>query len=129
MTHEKIILDQSFMPDFQKSELLPAIAQDVHSGVVLMLAWMNENSWQKTLETGEAHYYSRSRQKLWHKGESSGHVQKVRSIRLDCDNDTILLLVEQHGAACHTGYQSCFYRELILEDGQNVHECSPFFGL
>lgn len=99
-------------PDFSKG-LVPVIAQDASSGEVLMLAYINEEAWRKTLETGEAHYFSRSRQKLWHKGETSGNVQKVRSIRIDCDNDTVLLLIEQvGGAACHTGHRSCFYREL-----------------
>lgn len=110
-------------PDFKKMELLPAIAQDAATGEVLMLAYMNEQAWNATLETGEAHYWSRSRQELWHKGGTSGHVQKVKSIRLDCDSDTVLLLIEQiGGAACHKGYRSCFYRE--LKDGQ-VRECSP----
>ena len=102
-----------FQPNFAKG-LIPAIAQDAETLEVLMLAYMNEEAWQKTLATGEAHYFSRSRQKLWHKGESSGHIQKVKAIRLDCDNDTILLLVEQiGGAACHTGHRSCFYREQV----------------
>lgn len=111
-----------FLPNFAKGDgLLPAIAQDAATGEVLMLAYMNEEAWNKTLKSGEAHYWSRSRSSLWHKGESSGHVQKVKSIRLDCDNDTILLLVEQiGGAACHTGFESCFYRE--YKDG-NVNEC------
>lgn len=113
-----------FTPDFQKQNgLVPAIAQDHADGEVLMVAYMNEESWNKTLETGEAHYYSRSRKTLWRKGGTSGHVQKVKSIRLDCDNDTILLLVEQlGGAACHKGYRSCFFTE--LKDG-TVSECSP----
>lgn len=102
----------AFKPDFSKG-LLPAIAQDVTTGQVLMLAWMNEEAFNETLKRGEACYWSRSRARLWHKGESSGNVQKIRSIRLDCDNDAILLLVEQAGgAACHTGHASCFYREL-----------------
>ena len=110
-------------PDFAKMELIPCIAQDAESGEVLMMAYMNEASWEKTLETGEVHYYSRSRQELWHKGGTSGHTQKVRSIRLDCDSDTILVLIEQiGGAACHKGYRSCFFRE--LKDGE-VRECSP----
>ncbi len=102
----------SFAPDFSKG-LVPAIAQDAEDGEVLMLAYMNEEAWRKTLETGEAHYWSRSRSRLWHKGESSGNVQKVHSIRLDCDSDTILLSITQiGGAACHTGRRSCFYRKL-----------------
>jgi len=96
--------------------LAPAIAQDAASGRVLMFAWMNRESLAKTRETGEAHYWSRSRGKLWHKGEESGHVQKVKSIRIDCDADVILLAIEQDGGiACHTGRESCFYRELSDE--------------
>lgn len=99
-------------PDFSKeNNLLPAIVQDAASGEVLMLAYMNRQAWEKTVATGKAHYWSRSRQKLWFKGEESGHVQLVKEILLDCDVDTILLKVEQlGGAACHTGYRSCFYR-------------------
>ncbi len=111
-----------FQPDFSKG-LLPAIVQDAASGEVLMLAYMNEEAWQKTMQTGEAHYFSRSRQKLWRKGETSGNVQKVLAIRLDCDNDAILLRVRQTGgAACHTGMRSCFYRELATG---KVSQCSP----
>lgn len=103
--------------------LLPAVVQDAGSGEVLMLAWMNEEAWQKTLETGEAHFWSRSRRELWHKGATSGHVQRVKAVRLDCDNDAILLLVEQAGgAACHTGHRSCFFRE--WRDGA-VSPCAP----
>ncbi len=99
--------------------LVPVIAQDAESGRVLMFAWMNREALAKTAELGEAVYWSRSRNKLWHKGESSGHVQTVREIRLDCDNDVILLQIEQHGGiACHTGRQSCFYSR--LEDGEWV---------
>lgn len=111
-----------FNPAFDKG-LVPAIVQDEQTGEVLMLAWMNEDAWKTTLATGEAHYWSRSRQKLWHKGEISGNVQKVRSILLDCDNDTVLLKVEQiGGAACHTGHKSCFYRTLSKNGSV---ECSP----
>lgn len=112
----------SLSPDFSRG-LLPAIAQDADSGEVLMLAWMNEDAWQRTLASGEAHYFSRSRQKLWHKGETSGHTQTVLAARLDCDRDAILLLVRQKGgAACHTGHASCFFQE--LKNGE-VTECSP----
>ena len=115
-------MSTAFRPDFSKG-LVPAIALDAATGEVLMLAYMNEEAWQRTLATGEAHYWSRSRGELWHKGGTSGHVQKVRSIRLDCDNDTILLRIEQiGGAACHTGHRSCFYRE--WKDG-TVSDCSP----
>lgn len=111
-----------FNPDFSKQELLPAIAQDWQTKEILMLAYMNAEAYALTLSTGEAHYYSRSRQRLWHKGEESGNVQKVKSIRLDCDADTILLLIEQiGGAACHTGTVSCFFKE--WKDGQ-VQSCS-----
>ncbi|MBM3358319.1 MAG: phosphoribosyl-AMP cyclohydrolase [Betaproteobacteria bacterium] len=96
--------------------LVPAVAQERGSGRVLMVAWMNREALDRTLRTGEAHYWSRSRAKLWHKGEESGHVQKVKAIRLDCDDDVILLEVEQTGGiACHTGRHSCFFRR--LEDG------------
>lgn len=97
--------------DFSKGDgLLPAIVQDIFSGKVLMLAYINQESWEKSLETGEAHYWSRSRQELWHKGATSGHVQKIKEIYVDCDKDTVLFKVEQiGGAACHTGYESCFF--------------------
>ncbi len=99
--------------------LVPAVAQDAVSGRVLMVAWMNREALRETARTGEAHYWSRSRAKLWHKGEESGHVQQVREIRLDCDADVIVLAVEQGGGiACHTGRESCFYRK--LEDGEWV---------
>ncbi len=97
--------------------LAPAIAQEAHSGKVLTLAWMNRAALQETQETGRATYWSRSRNKLWRKGEESGHVQTVREIRLDCDGDAILLLVEQQGGiACHTGRERCFFHK--LEDGE-----------
>lgn len=115
-------------PDFAKSGgLVPAIAQCVETGRVLMLAYMNEESWNKTLETGEAHYWSRSRSELWHKGGTSGNVQKIHSIRLDCDNDTVLLLIRQVGeAACHEGYESCFFQELSA-DGSAIVCCKRVF--
>jgi phosphoribosyl-AMP cyclohydrolase len=101
-------------PNFAKGEgLVPVIAQDYLTNEVLMLAYMNRDSWLNTLATGKATYWSRSRQSLWLKGESSGHVQHVREIYIDCDEDTVLLKVDQvGGAACHTGYRSCFYRQL-----------------
>ena len=99
--------------------LVPAIAQDAASGRVLTLAWMNREALARTVETGEAHYWSRSRSKIWHKGEESGHVQKVKSVRIDCDEDAVLLEVEQRGGiACHTGRESCFFQR--LEDGRWV---------
>jgi phosphoribosyl-AMP cyclohydrolase len=100
--------------DFKKGDgILPAIAQDYQSGKVLMLAYMNNEAWQRTLRTGEVHYWSRSRQELWHKGATSGNIQIVKEILVDCDHDTILLRVEQKGgAACHLGYESCFHRKI-----------------
>lgn len=114
-------------PDFSKQNgLLPAIAQSAADGRVLMLAYMNELAWDKTIETGKAHYWSRSRQKLWCKGEESGNVQLVREIRVDCDLDTILLQVEQvGGAACHTGHESCFHRRLRNGEFETVGQ--PLF--
>ena len=106
-----------FTPDFQKENgLIAAIAQDADTGEVLMLAWMNQQAWEATLAMGEAQYYSRSRKELWHKGATSGQIQKVRAIRLDCDSDAVLLLIDQDGAACHTGNRSCFFRELKPSD-------------
>lgn len=100
--------------DFDKTNgLIPAIAQDAQSGEVLMLAYMNQASFDETLASGKATYFSRSRQSLWKKGETSGHVQHVKEIRVDCDHDTILLKVEQvGGAACHKGYKSCFFKTI-----------------
>jgi len=100
--------------NFAKGDgLLPAIVQDYGDKEVLMMAYINEESWQKTLETGKAHFWSRSRQALWLKGESSGHVQMVKEVRVDCDEDTVIFLVEQLGkAACHKGYRSCFFRRV-----------------
>jgi phosphoribosyl-AMP cyclohydrolase len=117
----------TLQPDFSKHDgLLPAIVQSAATGKVLMLAYMNELAWDKTLETGMAHYWSRSRQKLWLKGEESGHTQLVKEILLDCDLDTILLKVEQRGgAACHVGYESCFYRR--YENGQLAEVEKPVF--
>jgi phosphoribosyl-AMP cyclohydrolase len=108
--------------DFSKGNgLLPAIVQDYTSGKVLMLAYINKASWEKTLETGEAHYWSRSRQELWHKGDTSGHVQKVKEIYADCDDDTVLMKVEQlGGAACHLGYESCFHKRVDRKGNVSV---------
>ena len=113
--------------------LVPAVAQETGSGKVLTVAWMNREALGKTVATGEAHYWSRSRGKLWRKGETSGHVQKVRAIRLDCDEDVILLEVEQNGGiACHTGRHSCFFRQLdggkwvvtepVLKDPRDIYQ-------
>jgi len=99
--------------DFSKlGGLVPAVVQDYHSGEVLMVAFMNEEAWRRTLETGRATYWSRSRGELWVKGATSGNYQEVKEIYVDCDSDTLLLKVIQRGAACHTGYRSCFFRRL-----------------
>ena len=103
----------------KKDGLIPAIVQDYKTGDVLMLAYMNEDAWKATLSTGNATYYSRSRQKLWVKGETSGHLQRVKEIRIDCDDDTVLLKIEQIGkAACHTGHRSCFHKK--VENGSVI---------
>ncbi len=102
-----------FQPQFNKDGLITAIAQDYQSKEILMLAWMNQEALNKTIETGEAHYWSRSRQELWHKGATSGAVQIIKEIRVDCDQDALLLMVKQKGAgACHTNRLSCFYRTI-----------------
>ena len=95
---------------FDEQDLLPAVAQDVDSGEVLMLAYVTEEALAKTRETGLAHYYSRSRDELWQKGATSGNVQHVEEVRVDCDGDALLYRIRQEGGACHTGYESCFYR-------------------
>lgn len=111
-------------PDFEKGEgLVPVIVQDEETKDVLMLAYMNHEAWLKTIETGKAHYFSRSRNTLWNKGEKSGHVQLIRDILIDCDADAILMKVQQiGGAACHTGYRSCFYRRLFAGKIETVGE-------
>ena len=115
-------------PDFSKGDgLLPAIAQDAATGDVLMMAYMNAESYAETLQTGRAVYFSRSRNKLWRKGEESGNVQQVESVWLDCDRDTILLKVRQIGdAACHTGYRSCFFSRVtpqgLVVEGERVFD-------
>jgi phosphoribosyl-AMP cyclohydrolase len=121
--------------DFSKGKgLLPAIAQDWESGRVLMLAYINEASWEKTLETGEAHYWSRSRQEIWHKGGTSGHVQEIREIYADCDNDTVLFRVKQiGGAACHTGFESCFHKRVdrggeVTLVGERIFDPEKVYG-
>ena len=98
---------------FKKGELIPAIVQEKSTGEVLMLAYMNEESMRKTLETGYTWFYSRSRQELWNKGATSGHLQKVLEMYGDCDDDTLLVIVEQIGNACHTGSHSCFFNQLL----------------
>lgn len=114
--------------DFEKQGgLVPAIAQDWETGEVLMLAYMNREAFEETVRTGKACYFSRSRSKLWRKGEESGNVQMIKEIRIDCDSDTVVLKIEQiGGAACHTGYRSCFFRKIqdgaIVEDGVKVFD-------
>lgn len=109
----------SFLDEVKYTEdgLVPAIAQDAETGKIMMFAWMNRESLQQTIEKQEVVYYSRSRQQLWHKGESSGHTQKLKEIRIDCDNDVVLLMIEQVGGiACHTGREHCFFKR--YEDGE-----------
>jgi len=121
--------------DFSKGNgLLPAIVQEYDTGDVLMLAYINEEAWNRTLETGEAHFFSRSRNTLWHKGESSGHVQKIKAVYADCDNDTVLFQVEQlGGAACHMGYKSCFHKRInrngdVTIEGDKVFDPEKVYG-
>lgn len=102
---------------FKKGELIPAVVQDANTKQVLMLAYMNRESLQKTLETGYTWFWSRSRQELWNKGATSGHLQKVVSVHGDCDDDTLLVRVIQTGVACHTGNYTCFFNRLSMEDG------------
>jgi len=105
-----MIYNTDLVPDFDRNQLIPAITQDAESLELLMVAYMDREAWETTLRTGFAHYHSRSRNRLWKKGETSGHVQEVTEIRIDCDEDAILLKVRQTGPACHTGNRSCFYR-------------------
>jgi len=120
--------------DFEKQDgMIPAIAQDYQTGEVLMMAYMNREAWEKTLETGIAHYWSRSRNKLWKKGESSGNLQEVKEIRVDCDDDTVVIKVNQIGnAACHLGYRSCFFRvvqgDTLKVDGERVFDPDEVYG-
>ncbi len=110
MANTELETTTRFSPQFNADGLIPAIAQDARTGQVLMFAWMNAESLKLTQQTGQATYWSRSRGKLWRKGEESGHTQKVVEMRVDCDQDVLLIRVEQTGAACHTGETSCFYR-------------------
>jgi phosphoribosyl-AMP cyclohydrolase len=112
-------------PRFDSGGLVAAIAQEVVSGEILMIAWMNAEALRLTIETGEAHYYSRSRDELWKKGETSGQIQKVIELRTDCDQDAILMKVQVQGdgGACHVGFRSCFYR--VLENGVLVERSEP----
>ncbi len=102
---------------FNDEGLLPVIVQDINRGEVLMMAWMNREALEKTLDTGKTHFWSRSRKRIWLKGEVSGHYQLVKEIRVDCDEDVLLIKVEQVKAACHTGYRSCFFRK-VNEKGE-----------
>ena len=122
LSHADLEEGTVFSPKFDAHGLVTAVAQEAGSNRVLMVAHMNAEALRLTLETGEAHYYSRSRQKLWKKGESSGEVQKLVEMRTDCDQDVVLMLVEQtgRGAACHTGRKSCFYR--IVVDGSTLRQ-------
>jgi len=106
--------------DWEKSELLPVIVQDISTNEVLMMAYMNKKALELSLKTKIAHYFSRSKQRIWKKGESSGHTQHIHSLNLDCDNDTLLIKVTQEGVACHTGHKSCFFTE--LESGESNSE-------
>lgn len=108
----------TFQPKFDASGLVTCVATDAASGDVLMVAHMNDEALRKTIASGEVWYYSRSRKKLWKKGESSGHVQRVTEMRMDCDQDAVWIKVEQAGAACHTGRRSCFYRAVTGEGGE-----------
>ncbi|MGB9602642.1 MAG: phosphoribosyl-AMP cyclohydrolase [Verrucomicrobiia bacterium] len=108
---------------YDSNGLIPAIIQEESTGKVLMMAWMNKESLQTTIQTGKTHFWSRSRKKFWMKGESSGHIQVVKKISFDCDADTLLIEVEQIGAACHEGYKSCFFREVDLKNGSiNINQ-------
>lgn len=116
---------------FGEDGLIPAITQDAATGEVLMMAWMNAEAVEQTLASGKVHYYSRSRQKQWMKGESSGHLQLVKEIRFDCDNDCLLVKIEQQGVACHTGQRSCFYRVwdgAIKEGGEKLVDAASLYA-
>lgn len=122
-------------PNFDKLDLIPVIAQDENSGVVLMLAYMNREAYAETLRTGRVCYFSRSRNKLWRKGEESGNVQELKSIYFDCDADTLLVKVRQiGGAACHEGYQSCFFRRIdpatgdVAVEGERIFDPQAVYG-
>ena len=131
-TSRTTMIELAFSKD--SNGLLPAIVQDYKTGEILMLAYINKLAWEKTLETGKAHFWSRSRQKLWLKGESSGNVQLIKDILVDCDEDTVVYKVEQlGGAACHTGYRSCFYRKvegdhLVVTEKEKVFDPSVVYG-
>ncbi len=118
--------------NFKNNGLISAITQDAETGQILMIAFMNEEAFNKTVETGKVHYYSRSRDKLWLKGESSGNIQEVREIRVDCDMDAVLIQVTQKGGACHEGYRSCFFRKVedggLVVDGEKLFDPKEVYG-
>ena len=116
---KEIEVGTNFTPEFDENGLIPAIAQDAKTGQILMTAYMNESALAETIETGRAVYYSRSRKKIWRKGEQSGHLQKVKEILVDCDQDCLILKVEIDAGQCHVGYLSCFYRR--LQPGSSSH--------
>ena len=113
-------MDEAGTVLFDAAGLITAVAQDADTGEVLMVAHMTREALERTLATGQGWYWSRSRQRLWRKGESSGHIQRIRNVRVDCDGDTVLLQVDQSGPACHTGHRSCFYRGLAYEESEGV---------
>ena len=122
MAQETVETTDKVSIQFNAQGLVPAIVQDIDSGQVLMMAWMNEEALRLTLETRKASFYSRSRKKVWVKGESSGHVQQVVEVRVDCDQDTLLLRCKAQGPACHAGYQTCFYR---ADEGTRLSVVEP----
>lgn len=115
-------MEINFRHEVNREKLITAIAQDYKTGQILMVANMNKEALKKTIETGKAHYWSTSRNEQWLKGESSGHVQTVKEILVDCDMDAVILKIEQKGAACHEGYYSCFFRKLNLENNPDISE-------
>ena len=117
---EEIEHGNTLMPKFDKDGLIPCIAIEFKTGCILMFAFMNEEALIKTIQTGQAHYWSRSRSEIWKKGSTSGHVQKIMDIRVDCDQDAVCLIVQQAGGACHVGYKSCFYRSVERVEGANL---------
>ena len=124
---DEIDLDLNFRHEVGGEKLIIAIAQDYESSEVLMVAYMNKEALLKTLQTGNAHYWSTSRNKLWFKGESSGHTQEVQEVLTDCDEDAVLLKVKQNGGACHEGYYSCFFRKIQEETGNLVQVKEKIF--
>ncbi len=115
-------MEINFRHEINGEKLITAIAQDINTSEILMIAHMNHEALEKTIETGKAHYWSTSRKKLWLKGESSGHVQEVKEILVDCDMDSVVLKIEQTGAACHEGYYSCFFRNINFNHTTNINK-------